>query len=66
MEKAGIDQRGRDLSWYSIRHGVATVWAEDKGIYKAKNQMRHKSIETTLRYTRNSGDTLTKEVNSVW
>lgn len=66
MDKAGIDQRGRDLSWYSIRHGVATVWAEDKGIYKAKNQMRHKSIETTLRYTRNSGDTLTEEVNSVW
>ncbi len=66
MKKAEINQQGRNLSWYSIRHGVATIWAEEKGIYKAKNQLRHKDIETTLRYTRNSGEALSKEINSVW
>lgn len=32
----GIDTRGRNLSWYSFRHGVATLWAEEEGIYRAK------------------------------
>lgn len=66
MEEADIDQSGRTLSFYSIRHGVATAWCEEKGVYKAKQQLRHKSIDTTLRYTRGSGEVLSRESNNVW
>lgn len=66
METAEIDERGRSLSWYSFRHGVATLWAEEEGIYRAKNQLRHKNIETTLRYTRGSGSQQPGDVNSLW
>jgi integrase len=66
MESAEIDKRGRSLSWYSFRHGVATLWAEEEGIYRAKNQLRHKNIETTLRYTRSSGSQQSEDFNSLW
>lgn len=54
VEEAGIDPRNRNLTWYSIRRGVATMWANEEGIHNAKEQLRHKTIETTERYV-NSG-----------
>lgn len=66
IDEAEIDEQGRNLSWYSFRHGVASMWAEEKGIYKARNQLRHKDIETTLRYTRNSGSALSNSAEGMW
>ena len=66
MEEADIDQQGRNLSWYSFRHGAASMWAEQEGIYVAKNQLRHKNVETTMRYTRGSVDAATKAADSMW
>jgi integrase len=40
----------RDLTWYSIRRGAATMWANNSGIDKAKEQLRHMKLQTTLRY----------------
>jgi integrase len=57
MEKVGIEQQHRKLSWYSFRHGAATLWAEQEDIYFAKEQLRHKNVDTTLQYTNNSGTT---------
>lgn len=66
MDEAGIDQEGRELTWYSLRHGSASMWAEKEGIYVAKEQIRHKNIKTTLRYTRGSVEAASKAVNRMW
>lgn len=54
MEIAGINERNRKLSWYSFRHGAATAWIKREGLSKAKNQLRHNSIETTEKYNRDN------------
>lgn len=54
MEDASIDSKNRKLSWYSFRHGAATLWVEAEGLHRAKNQLRHKSMKTTEKYTRDS------------
>jgi len=66
IEEADLDQQGRNLSWYSFRHGAASMWAEQEGIYLAKNQLRHKNVETTMRYTRGSVEAATKAADSMW
>lgn len=66
IERAEFNQQGRDLSWYSFRHGAASMWAEQEGIYVAKNQLRHNNVETTMRYTRGSVDAATKAADSMW
>lgn len=54
IEKAGIDPAGRDLTWYSIRHGVATAWANQEDIQDAQEQLRHKNPQTTIGYSHSS------------
>jgi len=66
MEVAEINEQGRNLSWYSFRHGVASIWAEEEGIYHAKNQLRHSNIETTMRYTRGSPSKKSDIADSMW
>lgn len=66
IEAGGIRPAGRDLSWYSIRHGVATVWADDESIHDAREQLRHKKYETTLRYVHAGTETRHGTVNSKW
>ena len=65
MEEAEIEATNRKLSWYSFRHGAATLWAEQEDIYRAKEQLRHKSIETTLQYTR-GGSNKNRRAESTW
>lgn len=68
IERAGIDMTGRNISWYSIRHGVASLWCEKKGIYAARNQLRHQDIDTTLRYSQTGVKDLTQNEghDSLW
>ena len=33
----------KEISWYSIRHGVATYWANHVGPHHAKEQLRHRT-----------------------
>ena len=49
-DRAGIDTEHRDMTWYSIRHSVGTYMANAEGIGAAKEQLRHKSSQTTLKY----------------
>jgi integrase len=44
---AGIE---RDLSWYAIRHSTGTYMSREGGLAYAKDQLRHKRIETTSKY----------------
>jgi integrase len=46
----GFDTENRQLSWYSIRHGIATFMSEQEDISMAKEQLRHRSIQTTQKY----------------
>jgi integrase len=64
--EAKIDPRGRSLSWYSIRHGVATIWANDVGLHHAREQLRHNSVETTMRYVRSTPDARGEVINGLW
>lgn len=66
IEEAEIEPAGRDLSWYSIRHGVATVWANEENIQDAQEQLRHKKVETTLGYAHSGVGTRRNKVNSKW
>jgi integrase len=66
LDEAGIDPRGRELSWYCIRHGSATMWANEHGLHVAKEQMRHNSIETTIGYVHSSVEERAKAMDSFW
>jgi integrase len=47
---AGIDTGGRSMTWYSIRHSVGTYMTSERDLKAAKNQLRHKSAKTTMKY----------------
>ena len=66
IERGGIQPAGRDLSWYSIRHGCATVWADEEDIHDAREQLRHKKVETTLGYAHSGAESRHNKVNSKW
>ncbi|OAQ53960.1 hypothetical protein HTG_00085 [Natrinema mahii] len=50
LDEAGIDDTNRKLTWYSIRHSLGTYMTEEGNLEQAREQMRHKSAETTRRY----------------
>ncbi|QDX40848.1 site-specific integrase [Salarchaeum sp. JOR-1] len=50
VDLADIDERGRSLSWYAIRHSVGTYLAREEGLAAAQSQLRHTSIDTTAKY----------------
>ncbi|MFB6227629.1 MAG: tyrosine-type recombinase/integrase [Halobacteriales archaeon] len=55
-DEAGIDRSNRDLSWYSIRHSVGREMVKEMSIGAAAAQLRHKSMNSTLRYIRPSAE----------
>ncbi|WP_170831013.1 tyrosine-type recombinase/integrase [Natronobacterium texcoconense] len=50
LEEAGIDDTNRKLTWYSIRHSLGTYMTQEGDLEQAREQMRHKSAESTQRY----------------
>jgi integrase len=63
-ELADIDQTNRRIVWYSFRHSLGTHMTDEGNLAQAKEQLRHKSLESTLQYKRPSHkerrDTLNK------
>jgi len=49
-DAAGIDTGGRTLTWYAIRHSTGTYLTEERDLKAAKDQLRHKSAKTTMKY----------------
>ena len=66
IERADLNTTNRKLSWYSFRHGSATAWCEKEDVYRAKEQLRHKSVETTLKYTRGGDPNGGRQRGSIW
>jgi len=56
----------QEISWYSIRHGVATYWANHVGPHHAKEQLRHKSLTTTMKYLHSDPETRNSAVEQIW
>jgi hypothetical protein len=52
----------KDISRYSIRHGVTTYWANHVGPHHAKEQLRHKSMTSTMKYLHSDAETRGKAV----
>lgn len=49
-DRAGIDTKSRDISWYAIRHSVGTYMSRAEGLQAARSQLRHVSTATTMKY----------------
>lgn len=63
-ELAEIDQTNRRIVWYSFRHSLGTHMTDAGNLAQAKEQLRHKSLQSTLKYKQPSHkarrDTLNK------
>lgn len=55
-ETAEIDTEHRDLTWYAIRHSTGHYMTQEGDIESAAQQLRHKSTETTRKYTHPSAE----------
>ena len=66
IAKAEIDAPRRSLTWYSIRHGVATMWANKEGVHYAKEQMRHEKAETTMNYLHSDENQQSEFADGKW
>jgi len=49
-DDAGIDTGGRTMTWYSVRHSTGTVLTAERDLKAAKDQLRHQSAKTTMKY----------------
>lgn len=49
-EEAGISTENRDVTWYSIRRGLATALIDESDLSTAREQLRHNNLATTARY----------------
>lgn len=49
-DRAGIDVEHRSMTWYSIRHSLGTYMTHTDGLGAAREQLRHKSSQTTMKY----------------
>lgn len=50
LEEADIDQSNRKLTWMSIRRSTGTYLTHFRSLAYAKDQLRHKSRQSTLQY----------------
>lgn len=66
LERTEIEPNGRDLSWYAIRRGSATMWANNVGLEKAAAQLRHSKLETTQRYVKSETNQRRNAANELW
>lgn len=51
LSEAGIEPDNRSLSWYSFRHSTGTYLESEAGLLTTRNQLRHKSVDSTKQYT---------------
>jgi len=66
MDKTDIRPHGRKLTWYSIRRGCATMWADDGGLQDAQEQLRHTELKTTLGYASSPEKKRENLANDLW
>lgn len=65
LDLANIDDTNRRLVWYSIRHSVGNYMTEEGELDETKEQLRHRSLESTLQYTNPSTERRRKTLNKI-
>ena len=66
MEEAGIDISARKISWYSLRHSLGTYYATvTNNLEEVRQQLRHKRLESTLRYVHPPDEDVQKTLNKL-
>jgi integrase len=50
LEITDIETENREITWYSIRHSIGTHMTSEGNLAETKEQLRHKSLETTMQY----------------
>jgi len=66
LERTDVTPGNRDLTWYAIRRGCATMWANNAGLDAAREQLRHKRLKTTMRYVKSESSKRTSIANDLW
>jgi len=66
LDLTDIKPRNRQLTWYSIRRGAATMWADRVDLNEARVQLRHKKLETTKRYTKSASNKRKEQAENNW
>jgi len=66
LNRTDITPGHRDLSWYAIRRGCATMWSNNAGLDAAREQLRHKRLKTTMRYVKSESSKRTSIANDLW
>lgn len=66
IERAEINESNRTLTYYSFRHGAASMWTENEGISKAAEQLRHANLKTTNGYTRTNDQSNINHADGKW
>ncbi|MBX0326019.1 site-specific integrase [Halomicroarcula sp. F13] len=66
MERVDLDEGNRTLSYYSFRHGAASIWTEKEGIARAAEQVRHTNLATTKKYLRSNERSVKNHANDKW
>jgi len=66
IERVGINTENRKISYYSFRHGAASIWTENEGIAKAAQQLRHSNLETTRQYLRANTQSNVNRADGNW
>ncbi|MFC6614722.1 tyrosine-type recombinase/integrase [Halopenitus salinus] len=66
IEGADLQGSNRTLSWYSFRHGVASLWTEKEGIAQAAEQVRHSNLKTTRKYLRTNKRSADNRAEDKW
>jgi integrase len=64
-DHVGIDRTNRDLTWYSIRHSVGTLMVSKGNLAEARDQLRHKSTESTLQYVHTTTEDREKTLDKI-
>jgi len=49
-DDAGIELAGRSATMYSVRHSTGTHMVAERDLKAAKDQLRHQSAQTTMKY----------------
>lgn len=65
LVESGIDDGNRQLTWYSFRHSLGTYISEESDISLAKDQLRHRSIQTTQKYVHTSLEARQESLDSI-
>ena len=51
LDEIDLDDENRNLKWYALRHSTGTYLETKMGLSATANQLRHKHLQTTRRYT---------------